>query len=276
MKDCRILTIQDISCVGQCSITVALPILSACGIETCILPSAILSTHTVGFKDFECRDFTDEMTAFAKHWEKENIFFDALYTGYIACARQIDSILQIAKGSLRKDAKIIVDPAMADNGTLYPAFDCKFVGEMKKLCAIADVILPNVTEACLLTGTEYKSKYDESYINSLTHKLLATGAKNVVLTGVSYDEKTTGVLVCEKGGKYYYRHRRLDRGCHGTGDVFASAFVGASCNGKSLADCAKIAADFTLECIEKTLGDEEHWYGVKFEKCLKDLMAKVL
>ena len=273
MQTKRILTIQDISCVGQCSLTVALPIISACGIETAILPAAILSTHTCGFSGYTCRDLTEDIPPIRKHWQKERIFFDGIYTGYLASAKQIEYVKDVMQTCLKPDAPKIVDPAMADNGKLYPAFDTDFVSAMKDLCSQADVILPNVTEACFLTGEEYKSAYDEAYIDTLLSKLAALGAKTVVLTGVSYDDSTTGVVVFENGNKQYYKHKKLNRSCHGTGDVFASAFVGAYINGKSLYDSAKIAADFTVECIEKT--PSEHWYGVCFEQCLPSLFEKL-
>lgn len=270
----RILTIQDISCVGQCSLTVALPIISACGIETCILPSAVLSTHTSGFQGFTFRDLTDDMPKILAHWQKEGIKFSGLYTGYLGSSRQIEYVKNIADACLEKGAPLIVDPAMADNGKLYPGFDLAFVGEMRKLCVCADIILPNITEACLLTGIEYKEKYDEAYIEYILASLTEMGAKTVVLTGVGYNESTTGVVVLEDGKAKYYPHRKVCKGCHGTGDVYASAFVGAYLNGKPCFESARIAADFTVECIENTIDDSEHWYGVKFEPCLKTLANK--
>ncbi len=187
----KILTVQDISCLGQCSLTVALPILSACGMETCILPSAILSTHTAGFNGFTCHDLTDDIPAIREHWEKENIKFDAIYTGYLGSTKQIDYVQDIFSSLSAEGCVKIVDPAMADNGKLYPAFDCEYVDAMKLLCAKADILLPNITEACFLTDTEFKTEYDEEYILSLTSKLKALGAKTVVLTGVSYKEGKT-------------------------------------------------------------------------------------
>ena len=268
----KILTIQDISCVGQCSLTVALPILSACGMETCILPSAILSTHTAGFSGFTFRDLTDDMPAIQKHWQQENIKFSAIYTGYLGSLKQIAYVKDILETLGTEDCVRVVDPAMADNGQLYSIFDMAYVEGMKVLCGVADILVPNITEACFLTGTQYKEVYDEAYIAALVEKLLALGAKTVVLTGVSYAEGKTGVLVCENGKLEYYEHDKIAKGCHGTGDVYASAFVGALMNDKTVFKAACIAADYTVKCIENTQGDPTHWYGAKFETALGDLI----
>lgn len=265
----RILTIQDISCVGQCSLTVALPILSAAGVETAILPSAVLSNHTGGFGGWTFVDLTEEMPKIQAQWEKENIDFETVYTGYLGSAKQIDYVMNIVKSRL-KSGMFIVDPAMADNGKLYAGFDGAFVEAMKKITFAADIILPNITEACLLTGFEYKEQYDEEYIHSLTDALIQNGAKTVVLTGVGYREGFTGVAVRDSGKNLYYEHTKISGGCHGTGDVFASAFVGALENDFSVFDSAKIAAYFTLDCIRKTQGDSQHTYGVKFELALPE------
>lgn len=269
----KILTIQDISCVGQCSLTVALPILSACGVETCILPSAVLSTHTAGFNGFTFRDLTEDMPKIKEHWQREGILFDAIYTGYLGSEKQIEYVKSIITSLEKEEALTVIDPAMADNGKLYPSFDKSFVQSMKSLCfEYGDVLLPNITEACMMTDTEYKEVYDEEYIDSLIFKMKEQGAKTIVLTGVGYDTKTTGVIVFENGEKKYYSHNRIDRVCHGTGDVFASAFVGARMHGEDNYNAAKIAADFTVSCIEKTTDDKSHWYGVKFEIALPELM----
>lgn len=268
----RILTIQDISCVGQCSLTVALPILSACGLETAILPSAVLSTHSVGFRDFTFRDLTEDIPAIEHHWQQEGICFQAVYTGYLGSAHQIEMVKDICQNLLVPGGKKIVDPAMADRGELYPVFDMDFVQEMKKLVGEGDIVLPNITEASLLTDTEYREEYDEEYICGLVDGIHRLGAGTVVLTGVSYDAQSTGVLVSEQGKQTYYRHELLDRGCHGTGDVYASSFVGAYMHGKTVPEAARIAADYTLACIKNTLDDPEHWYGVKFEPVLGELI----
>ena len=266
----KILTIQDISCVGQCSLTVALPILSAAGFETCILPSAVLSTHTAGFTGFTVRDLTDDIPAIAEHWNKEGILFDCIYTGYLGSTRQSDDVKNIIATLAASGCTSIVDPAMADNGKRYPAFDHEYVLAMKALAFSADIILPNITEACFLTDTEYRDSYDEAWISQLLKKLRDAGAKTIVLTGVSYKPETTGVVVLEGEEPAYYEHRKIAKGCHGTGDVYASAFVGALLRGKTAYEAASLAADYTLGCIEVTQGDANHWYGVKFELVLPE------
>lgn len=271
----RVLTIQDISCVGQCSLTVALPIISACGVETCPLPSAVLSTHTGGFKGFTFRDLTDDMPAIKEHWLKESLKFDAIYTGYLGSTKQIAYVSDIIDECGKENSVTVVDPAMADHGKLYTGFDMEFVEKMKELCAKADYVLPNVTEACFLTATEYKEEYDRAYVDALLEKLTALGCKNVIFTGISYKKGTTGVVVFENGVYSYYEHEMLPNSCHGTGDIYASAFTGAIVRGKSAFAAAKLAADYTVECIRETATEEGHWYGAKFETSLGKLIAAI-
>ena len=268
----KILTIQDISCVGQCSLTVALPILSACGIETAILPSAVLSTHTAGFTGFTVRDLTEDMPGIKAHWLKEGIAFDAIYTGYLGSTEQIAIVADFFHQTGTPNCVKIMDPAMADNGKLYPAFDANFVEAMKGLCKEADFVVPNITEACFLTDMEYRTEYDRAYIDDLLNGLTDLGCKNVVLTGVSYNPGKTGVVVLENGVYAYYEHDKLSNSCHGTGDIYASAFVGALVRGKTAYEAAKIAADYTVECIKETAKHDNHWYGAAFEPVLMTLI----
>lgn len=228
----------------------------------------MLSTHTAGFTGYTVRDLTEDIPAIAAHWRKENIRFDAVYTGYLGSTEQIAYVKEIFETLGAADLVTMVDPAMADNGKLYPAFDEKYVEAMKTLAFSADIILPNITEACFLTGMEYRETYDKAYIEELIARLKAAGAKTVILTGVSYGTETTGVLVAEPDQTSYYEHVKLPKSSHGTGDVYASAFAGAYLNGKSAYDAAKIAADYTVKCIENTADDDSHWYGVKFEPVL--------
>lgn len=271
----RVLTVQDISCVGQCSLTVALPVISACGVETSVLPSSVLSTHTTGFHGFTFRDLSDDMPAICSHWKQEGITFDAVYTGYLGSEQQIDHVLSIFDTCAKDGARLIVDPAMADHGKLYPAFDMNFVSAMARLAARADYLLPNLTEAAFLTGLPYKEQYDRSYIDSLLSALTGLGSKCIVLTGVSYEPGKTGVVVYECGSYSYYCHEMLPNGSHGTGDIYASVFTGALIRGKSAIEAASVAADFTVECIRTTAEIPGHWYGAAFEPNLGKLIARL-
>ena len=273
----RVLTVQDISCVGQCSITVALPIISATGSECCILPSAVLSTHTGGFKGFTFRDLTDDIPGIVNHWKSEGLKFDCLYTGYLGSQRQIEMVEGMTE-LLNDGSLFICDPAMADNGILYKGFDDAFVKKMSELTKYADIILPNITEASLMTGIEYKkSNYDESYILSLCRALAKGKCKTVVMTGVAYTEDKLGIAIYSKEEDKidYYFHEKISKSSHGTGDVYASAFVGSLMQNKSIYESAAIAADFTVQAIKETLDDESHFYGVKFEKAIPLLIEKL-
>ena len=272
MKYNRILTIQDISCLGQCSMTVALPILSACGQETCIIPSAVLSTHTGGFSFPHIRDISMDIPNIRAHWQQEDVSFDAIYTGYLGTKEQINDVAQVFDTMLRPGGKIIVDPAMADHGKLYTGFDMAYAQAMAQLCKKADVILPNLTESCYITGCEYRETYDEAYIADVLEKLHGMGMKKVVLTGVSYRSDETGVVLSDGKTQYYYRHKKLSRSYHGTGDIYASAFVGSWLGGKTMEQAVGIAADYACECIKATIDDESHWYGTKFESVLTYLI----
>ena len=272
MKYNRILTIQDISCLGQCSMTVALPILSACGQETCIIPSAVLSTHTGGFQKPHIRDISMDIPAIGAHWGREGVTFDAIYTGYLGTTEQIADVARVFDSVLRPGGRIIVDPAMADHGKLYSGFDMEYARAMGELCKKADVILPNLTESCLLTDIEYRETYDEAYIAEVLGKLHAMGMKKVVLTGVSFCPEETGVMLSDGEKTYYYRHKKLARSYHGTGDIYASAFVGSWLGGKTIEQAIGIAADYACECIRATISDENHWYGTKFEAVLYKLI----
>ncbi len=272
----RILTVQDISCVGQCSLTVALPILSVCGLEGCILPTALLSNHTAErFHGFTFHDLTGEMPAIIDRWSEEGLLFDAIYTGYLGSCEQIGHVQDAMRRCLRKGAPRIIDPAMADHGRLYAGFDMAFVQAMKGLCAQADYLLPNMTEACLLTDTPYAEQYDEARLQTLCEGLHALGAANVILTGVSPSPCATGVWISQSGRAQMYLHERVPGSRHGTGDIFASAFTGLLLAGMGAPDAAKGAADFTLRCIRATRGDEAHWYGVHFEQELPALLESI-
>lgn len=269
----KILTIQDISCFGQCSITVALPVVSAFGIETAILPSAVLSTHTSGFTDFTVRDLTEDLPDIKRHWEKEGIDFDAIYTGFIASEEQMDYIKDIIDSRLRPQGLVFVDPAMADNGEFYSTFDQKFADKMGELCKLGDFILPNTTEACFLLHRAWKPDFSREEMLEIAHDLAAFTKRYVILKGDINKENKMGMIILDK--KDYsieiVYNDRIDYISHGTGDVFSSAFVGSTMIGKSPCVAAKIAGEFTKKAIEKTIGDEKHRYGVKFEQAIPEL-----
>lgn len=272
----RIVTIQDISCLGKCSLTVALPIISAMGVEAAIIPTAVLSTHTM-FKNFTCKDLDDQIVPIADHWKSENLKFDGIYTGYLASAEQIETVRGVIDKLKGENTLVVVDPAMADNGKMYPAFDESFPKAMAGLCGSADIILPNITEACFMTDTEYKEDYNKEYIDALLKKLAQLGCKKVVLKGVSFDGNY-GVLCydCKTGEINSYYHEKLSRSFHGTGDIFASTFVGAVMRGKDMLESVKLAADYTVECIRKTLeSDKPNWYGVDFETVMGFLIDRL-
>ena len=267
----RILTIQDISCVGQCSLTVALPIISSCGIETSVLPTAVLSTHTGGFTGFTFRDLTDDIPAIAAHWKKEGIVFDALYTGYLGSTRQVALVGDVLDSAGNENCVRIIDPAMADGGKLYYGFDDEFVSAMRTLIPRADYLLPNITEACFLAGVPFEERHDRDFCEMLIKRLYDMGAKNVILTGESFTEGKTGFIFYDGKEFYDYAHDKISKGCHGTGDIYASAFTGALMNGKEAYTSAKIAADFVVEAIKCTQQDPDHKYGARFEPVLHKL-----
>lgn len=268
----RIITLQDISCVGRCSITVALPVISAMGVECGILPTAVLSTHTM-FKTFTCKDLSDQIEPVSDAWEKENVTFDGIYTGYLASRGQCRQVCEFFDRFGNQDNLILVDPAMADNGKLYPAFDDTFPAAMAEVCAKADVILPNITEACLLTGMPYKTSYDEAYIRTLLEKLLELGCGAVALTGVSYEPEKLGIAYLTKEGKSFsYFTRKCPQSFHGTGDLYSSVVMGGLMRGLNLDDALSLAADFVVECIEATASSKSaRWYGVEFESQIPKL-----
>lgn len=269
----KILTIQDISCYGQCSITVALPIVSAFGIETAILPSAVLSTHTAGFTDFTVRDLTEDLPEIRKHWEKEEIYFDAIYTGFIASIEQLDYIKDIIDSRLKPGGIVFVDPAMADHGEFYNGFDQEFADKMAELCKLGDYILPNTTEACYILHKPWKEEFTREEMLEMADELSQFTKRHVILKGDTNEDGKLGMIVLDKkeSSCEIVYNDKIDYISHGTGDVFASAFVGSVMRGKSPAQAAQIAGEFTKKAIEKTVGDENHKYGVKFEQVILDL-----
>lgn len=266
----RILTVQDISCVGRCSLTVALPIISSAGVEAGVLPTAVLSTHTA-FPKFTFCDLTDEITPISETFSELSLDFDAIYTGYLGSFRQIELVEELIRRNGRPDTVVVVDPAMADNGKLYHGFTPEFAKRMAKLCSVADLIIPNLTEASFMLGIPYTEKYDEQYIKDVLVSLCNLGPKCAAISGVSLKEGEIGVYSYnrESGEYFYYANEHLPVAYHGTGDIFASAAVGALMRSHSVESALSVAVDYTLECIRLTMADEDRrTYGVNFEEAI--------
>ena len=286
----RVLTVQDISCVGKCSLTAAIPVISAMGIEVCPLPTAILSNHTA-FSSFSFLDLTDKIPEILNEWKNQGFHFDAIYTGYLGSIKQIDLVHKILDEFAQNDTLVVIDPCMADNGKLHTGFSQDFVIQMAKLCGRANVILPNMTEACFLVNQDYDIfTHTNESITKLMEKLLSLGAQQVILKGVEFSKEKIGVAYCSQklfdnnfstnennmGDMNIYFHHRYDENFHGTGDVFASAVTGALVLKKDIKDAVKIACDFVQESIECTLSNPNYnWYGVDFESALRNLPQKL-
>lgn len=276
----RMMTIQDISCLGKCSLTVALPIISAMGVEACVVPTAVLSTHTM-FSGYTFRDLTEDLPDIAAHWQREGFLFDAIYTGYLGSDRQLDMVGDYFSAFSRPDGGCLrlVDPVMGDNGKLYAGFTPAFARRMAALCGKADIILPNLTEAAYMLDRPFLAGgYSEAEIRELLKRLCGLGAGHAVLTGVSFSEGEIGVMsLCAESGEFdLYLHPRVDAGYHGTGDIFASVVAGALIRGKALSDALRLAADFTARCIRRTAETPDGIrYGVYFEAELPSLLREL-
>ena len=269
LKQKRVAAIHDISCFGKCSLTVALPIISAAGVECSVIPTAVLSTHTGGFTGFTYRDLTTDVQPIADHWKTLDIEFDSIYTGYLGSFEQLELVSTFFDDFKNDHSLILVDPVMADNGVLYQSFPKTFPNGMKKLCSKADVIVPNITEAVLMLNEEYKEgPYTKEYIENLLKKLAKIGPKQVVLTGVYFDDTALGAATydSETGVISYALAPRVEGYYHGTGDIFGSALLSGLLNDIPLAKAAQIAVDFTVKSIAwtKEAGTDLR-FGVNFE-----------
>jgi len=269
LKQKRVAAIHDISCFGKCSLTVALPIISAAGVECSVIPTAVLSTHTGGFTGFTYRDLTTDVQPIADHWKTLDIEFDSIYTGYLGSFEQLELVSTFFDDFKNDHSLILVDPVMADNGVLYQSFPKTFPAGMKKLCSKADVIVPNITEAILMLNEDYKEgPYTKEYIENLLKKLAKIGPKQVVLTGVYFDDTALGAATydSETGVISYALAPRVEGYYHGTGDIFGSALLSGLLNDIPLAKAAQIAVDFTVKSIAwtKEAGTDLR-FGVNFE-----------
>lgn len=274
----RVAAIHDISGFGRCSLTVALPILSSTGIETVAMPTALLSSHT-GIEGYTYMDLTDEMPFFLEHWNKLDLSFSSIYSGFLGSRRQIDIVCDFIDRFKDDNTIVMVDPAMADNGKMYPTFDISFAKDMKKLCKKADVIVPNITEAIFMLDMEYiEGPYTEEYIEGILKKLAQLGPSSVVLTGVSFDNNELGAASYDSNSdivKYSFSPF-IDSYYHGTGDVFASVVLSAMLNNCELDRSVDIAVDFVYKCLLRSGKAETNpCWGVNFEAGLPELSKEL-
>lgn len=264
--------IHDLSGLGKCSLTVALPIVSASGVECCCIPTALLSTHTGGFTGWTFHDLSEDIVPIAGHWNELNVSFDSVYSGYLASPEQgklLEKAIELLAG---ENTIVIVDPAMADNGKYYANLSESMAECFRSLMSKADVVTPNITEACFITGTEYRSgPYTEEFVEELMKKLFALGPKTVAITGVSFEEGKVGVVAKNSAeGKLYAVMNAAKEGMfHGAGDIFASAFSALLTRGAELETALCTAEKFVSDCIERTekRGTPRH-YGMDFEGAL--------
>ncbi len=271
----RVLTVEDLSCFGKCSTTVALPILSVMGHETVSLPTAILSTHTGGFEGYHVRDLTDDILPISAHWMRAGIVFDCIYTGYLCKGKQVSLVRDLVHQHKRKETIFVADPAMADNGSYYYGFDAEHGADMLELCRLADLITPNVTEAAFLLGEKYPADgYDLAYVRGLISRLREAGARSVVLTSVAVGEGY-GIVGYDASAdkEFSYFHKRVGQPLHGSGDVYTSVLVGKLLSGAGLEAAARFAADFVGECVARTMPHvDSHPYGLVYEPLLGRLI----
>lgn len=272
--------IHDISGMGKCSLTAAIPVLSAAGVSVSVIPTAVLSTQTGGLNNYTYRDLTDDMRPVMTHWHKIGVTFDAVYSGFLGSAAQVDIVCDFVKEFRHNNTLFLCDPAMADNGSLYDTFDLTFIDKMKTLCASADIIVPNFTEAAFLLNSEYlPPPYTKEYTDGLLHSLAKEfNSKFVVLTGVDFDGKSVGAGAydAENDVITYSLSERIEGMFHSTGDLFASSLLGGILNGFSVNDSAQKAINFTVNSIKETLkigGDSR--FGLAFERCLPMYMKSL-
>lgn len=274
----KIVTIQDLSCFGKCSLTVALPLLSAMGAETAVLPTAILSTHTL-FPGAHCMRLDAALPKISEHWSSLGLRFDVIYSGYLASESQVRFVIDFFHRFSDNTPLRFVDPAMADNGRLYSGFSPSFPAVMAQLCAAADIIAPNLTEAALLSGIAYRESYDEDYLRDVLEALIPLGTRQaIVLTGVSAEAGQTGVygLDLRSHEFFSYSHEKCGAGYHGTGDIFSSVTVGALAKGLPLRQSLSLAADFTVSCIKASQSQgQDSRCGICFEPEIPMLLAKL-
>lgn len=274
----RVAAIHDMSGFGRCSLTVAIPILSAMGLQCCPLPTAFLSTHTGGFEGFTFLDMTDEMPKVARHWKSLDLEFQAIYSGFLGSERQIGMVADFIRDFRSPETIVVIDPVMGDHGKVYQTYTPAMCAGTARLARQADVITPNLTEAALLLDMPYEAlPSGEAGCREIVERLSLEGQRSVVLTGASCEPDLTGAMCFDAGtGRTEaVQTRRVPQEFHGTGDVFTSVLTGALVRGASLPEAARQAVDFVRACAERTaLEALPMREGVDFEPLLGLLIGK--
>lgn len=267
----KIAAINDISGASRCSLTVALPIISALGIQCCVMPTAILSNHT-GYSDFFFEDYTNQMGEFSKNWQKMDLKFDCIYSGFLGSHKQVETVLDFINNFKTKITKIVIDPVMGDNGRIYSTYSKELCNDMKHLASVADIVTPNITEACVLSDTEYNGEtLPEEKLLEMCKKISALGAKSVIITGHRSISKVEN-FVYSNGITKSFATPVVPKYFSGTGDVFASVISGLTTLGYDVFKCAEYAAGFVhrATAISYGLGLDVN-DGICFEKLLNEL-----
>lgn len=274
MSTPRIAAIHDLSCFGRCSLTIALPVLSAMGCQCCPLPTALLSAHT-GFPGNTFLDLAAEMGRIAEHWAAMDLQFDAIYSGFLGSADQVDTVARFFDTFKKSDTAVIVDPVMGDHGTAYRTCTPELCRGMRVLAENSDVITPNLTEAALLLDRPYEEiRQSDAY--EVVRRLSLGGRRSVVLTGYSSESGQTGALCFDRdsGESKAVQTPREPQDFSGTGDLFASVLAGGVAKGVPLFQAAQAAADFVRDCIARTLAEGlTEQDGVDFEPLLGQLTS---
>lgn len=278
----KVVTIQDVSCFGKCSATVALPILSAMGVECAVIPTAVLSTYTGKFRGYTFRDLTEDLSGILKHWQSLHLEFDGIYTGYLGSEEQLNFVCEIADTVIKEHSLLVIDPVMGDFGRLYEGFSRGFIKKMAKLCKRASVITPNLTEACFLLEIPFQENFSQEEIQSMLKRLVEKlGCQAAIITSIRQDNLQGAIGFDSNTKEYYHAFREhFNAPMHGTGDIFASVLTGALINGENLGKALHLAVDFVADSIEATVTDLqeipiEDWYGVSFELALPKLIKKM-
>ncbi len=274
----RALAIHDVSCEGRCSLTVALPVLAGCGIHTAVLPTALLSTHTGEFTGYSCLDLTEEMGRILGHWATLPLKFDGLYSGFLGSFEQINLVGDVLHAYHREGGLTLVDPVMADHGRLYATYTKEMAGGMGELCRLADVIVPNMTEACILLGRPYVEHPGEDEVKKMLEALASKfSCGQVIVTGVHQAGQLGAAGFCAADGSFTFAGApQLPHVFYGTGDVFASALFAAMLLGKSTGEAAQTAVNFTHEAMVHTLENGLPLnYGVAFEQAIPGLLKEL-